>query len=384
MNKENVKLRQRPNVSGTSSLYLEINFNGKRTYEYLKLYIIPERTKADKDANRETMQLANAILAKRILEIKNGRFGFKEPAQKTQFFPYFEALTNKRNQMSIGSGGSWRSALYHLKIYEPRQNITFDEITPQWIEGFRDYLNEDAVAWSYRNNERVPRPLLSNNSKVSYFNKLRACINQAYEERIIDENPLRGISGIKAEEGKRMYLTLDEVKTLANTECEYPCIKRAFLFSCLTGLRLGDIRRLAWSDIYDEGDHTRIIFQQGKTKGLEYLDISPQAVELLGERGKPQQSVFNDMRSNSLINRALAVWVAKAGVPKHITFHCGRHTFATMMLDLGTDIYTTSKLLGHKSISTTQIYAKVLDKNKQLAVGRIPNIFDDDSKKDDH
>lgn len=65
----------------------------------------------------------------------------------------------------------------------------------------------------------------------------------------------------------------------------------------------------------------------------------------------------------------------RAGIHKDITFHCGRHTFAVMMLDLGTDIYTVSKLLGHRELSTTQIYAKVLDKNKQAAVAKIPDIF---------
>lgn len=205
---------------------------------------------------------------------------------------------------------------------------------------------------------------------------MRACLNQAFDDRIIAHNPIRGIEGFKAEEGTRMYLTIDELKKLAQTECEYPNIKKAFLFSCLTGLRRSDILKLTWGEVHEQGEFTRIIFKQKKTKGLEYLDLTPQAAELMGERGKPNENVFGDIYSPSCTNEAIKRWVLRAGIDKEITFHCGRHTFAVMMLDLGTDIYTVSKLLGHRELSTTQIYARVLDKNKQKAVQQIPKILE--------
>ena len=172
-----------------------------------------------------------------------------------------------------------------------------------------------------------------------------------------------------------MYLTIDEVKLLAATDCDYPAVKTAFLFSCLTGLRRSDILNLRWGDVHTQGEFTRIIFRQKKTSGQEYLDISPQAVELMGERKASDVPVFAWIMTPDATNHALAVWCAKAGINKKISFHCGRHTFAVMMLDLGTDIYTTSKLLGHRNLSTTQIYAKVLDKNKQQAVANIPRLI---------
>lgn len=171
-----------------------------------------------------------------------------------------------------------------------------------------------------------------------------------------------------------MYLTLEEVRMLAATPCRYPDIKRSFLFSCLTGLRKSDIEKLVWGEIHKQGDYTRIIFTQKKTGGLEYLDISPEAEKLLGERGKESDLVFPFMHSISLIEDTLKSWTTEAGIKKHITFHCGRHTFATLMLDLGTDLFTVSKLLGHRDVKTTQIYAKILDKNKQQAVSKIPTI----------
>lgn len=316
------------------------------------------------------------------MEVQNGDYGFKTPAaEEIKFFEYYKSLVEKRHGMpSQGNWGNWMSALHHLRDYEKKKNITFADITPKWIEGFKKYLDKDATAWKHDGRERSapPRPL-SQNSKVSYFNKLRACINQAFEDRIISHNPLRGIERFKPEEGVRMYLTIEEVQLLADTECDYPFLKRAFLFSCLTGLSRSDIMNLTWGEVQKQGELTRLIFRQKKTGGLEYLDISPQAAELMGEREGESEKVFGKWLSPDSTNTNLRLWAARAGINKHITFHSGRHTFATMMIDIGTDLFTVSKLLGHREVHTTQIYARVLDKNKQAAIQKIPNFF---NKKD--
>ena len=375
--KEPIHIRQKKLANGNLSLYLDIYINGMRSYEFLRLYIIPERNREDKERNRQTMQLANSIKSKRIMEIQNGEFGFKSQFKTDAlFFDYYRAICNRRmGTESRGNWGNWFSCLHHLRKYERNERITFERITPEWVQGFRDYLDRDAIAWDHDSRKRVKGKPLSENSKQSYFNKLRACLNQAYEDRIIPENPCRGIDGFKGEETTRMYLTIDEVKILAQTECEYPQIKSAFLFSCLTGLRKSDILRLRWGDIHHQGDFTRIIFRQKKTRGLEYLDISHQAVVLMGDEGKPESLIFENLLTTSATNRVIQEWVSTAGIHKKISFHCARHSFATMMLDLGTDIYTVSKLLGHREIATTQIYARVLDKNKQKAVSVIPQII---------
>lgn len=378
--KEPIKLRRRKLPTGNISLYLDIYLNGRRTYEYLKMYLVPEETRADKEKNRETLKLADAVRAKRVVELRNGQYGFQNPSTPSlRFFDYYRAMCEKRlGTESRGNWGNWYSCLHHLKKYEKRENITFADITPEWVQGFKDYLENEAVAWGHDFRKRIKDKPLARNSKLSYFNKLRACLNQAIEEGVILTNPMRGIEGFKPEEGTRMYLTLDEVRTLAQTECEYPQIKAAFLFSCLTGLRRSDVLRLTWGDIHRQGEFTRIIFKQKKTSGQEYLDISPQAADLMGKRGLPHEHVFTDIHSPTCTNNTLKLWVARAGINKTITFHCARHTFATLMLDIGTDIYTVSKLLGHRDLSTTQIYAKVMDKNKQAAVASIPTILPPD------
>lgn len=382
--KDPVRIRRRKLANGTISLYLDIYLNGKRQYEFLKLYLVPEDNRAAKEKNRETIKLAEAIRAKRIIDVRNGEYGFKQQeGSEVLFFDYYKSLVEKRRgQESLGNWGNWNCCLKHLERYEKRKKITFAEITPEWVTGFRNYLEKEAYAYGcdYRNRKEIYP--LSQNSRYSYFNKLRACLRQAVEDGILVRNPMRGIQGFAVQEGTRMYLTIDEVKKAADTPCDSDLIKRAFLFSCLTGLRRSDVIKLTWGEISQQGEFTRIIFRQKKTKGQEYLDIAPQAAELLGERGKPSEQPFCGIPCTSATNHIIKEWLIRAGIEKNITFHCARHTFAVMMLDLGTDIYTVSKLLGHRELSTTQIYAKVLDKNKQAAVASIPTILKTDEVKE--
>lgn len=369
--KESVRLRQRVMATGNVSLYLDIYINGKRSYEYLHLYLVPEKNKADKAKNKETLQFAEAIKAKRIVELRNKEYGFKNHEEKNVFFfDYFLSLTEKKNgSRRTGDKANWYACYHHLRIFEKNERITLADITPLWIEKFKEYLDKDATLIS--NNDKR----LSHNTKGAYFNKLKNCINNAFDDEIISSNPMQKIKGFKDEESMRMYLTLDEVKKLAKTDCMKPRIKDMFLFSCLTGLRWSDVIQIQWGDVQKQGNYTRIIFRQQKTKGQEYLDINTEASLLMGERKEPNENVFTPACSALYANIVIKKWVKAAGIEKKITFHCARHTFATLMLDLGTDIYTVSKLLGHSNIATTQIYAKVLDKNKQKAVSNIPSII---------
>ncbi|MDR1343778.1 MAG: site-specific integrase [Tannerellaceae bacterium] len=375
--KEPVRLRERLLPSGNTTLYLDIYRDGKREYEYLKLYIVPEKTPIDKAQNKETLATAQAIKAKRQIELQNGEYGFTSQFKlDTLFLEYYRKMCEDRhgNPESRGNWGNWYSCLRHLERY-CTEKTTFKDVTTDWIDGFKDYLDNAAKdAYKRKNNDLSEAKPLSQNSKVSYFNKLRACINKAFENRIIPINPLRGVSGFKDEETERTYLTFDEIKKMAKTECKYPALKRAFMFSCLTGLRKSDIEKMIWEEVQTFGDQTRIIFKQKKTGGQEYLDINTQAADYLGERRKNTDRVFVGFKYNSQTLLELRRWALLSCITKDFTFHAGRHTFAVMMLDLGTDIYTVSKLLGHKELSTTQIYAKVLDKKKQEAVNLIPSI----------
>lgn len=370
--KEPVKLREKVLANGNISLYLDIYRNGKREYEFLKLYLIKERTPQDRKQNEQTLLTAQAIRSKRQIEIQNGEYGFtKQFKQDIPFLQYYRKMCEERHQNpdSNGNWGNWHSCLKYLEVYCD-EKTTFKDIDADWIEGFKEYLNTVEKNTYKRTKNRNSELFqgLSQNSKVSYFNKLRACINHAFEERIIPVNPLRGVQGFKQEETERMYLTMDEVEKLAETPCNFPYLKNAFLFSCLTGLRKSDIEKLTWGDVFKEGDRTRIIFRQKKTKGQEYLTINAKAEEYLGTRGENNEKVFPGFKYGSWVLLELKRWVLSAGITKNITFHCARHTFAVSLLSKNVDIYTVSKLLGHRELATTQIYAKVMDQKKEEAV----------------
>ena len=149
-------------------------------------------------------------------------------------------------------------------------------------------------------------------------------------------------------------------------------MKRAALFSALTGLRFSDIQKMTWGEIeHIEGQGYFLNFDQQKTKGVEVQPISEQAYGLCGSPGELATKVFEGLEYSAYHNKNLFQWIGAAGITKDNTFHCFRHTYATLQLFNGTDIYTVSKLLGHKDLKTTQIYAKIVDKSKREASDKI-------------
>lgn len=369
-----VYLRQRKRKSGLVSLYLDKRTAGVRTSEYLKLYLVPEITKADKSANKETMRQAEAIRAQRVVEMRSRQFGMEySDSSKVLFYDFMDSLAaRKEGTTKI----SWKNCIAHLLRYEPNRSISFKGITPEWVQGFRNYLDTEAKQWDIDGRKHnVNAKPIGDGTKALMFQKLCSALNLAVKQGVISRNPSLNVERFREPESKREFLTLDELKRLAKVPAPDETVGRAFLFSCLTGLRWSDIAKLRWDEVTEMGGNPRIVFTQKKTGGLEYLDLNRQAAGLMGERGKSDGPVFPGLMAEQQARINVAAWVRSAGIDKHITFHCARHTFAVMMLDLGVDLYTVSKLLGHRSIETTQIYAKILDKNKQAAVNRIPDIF---------
>lgn len=362
-----VTLRQR--LKGKKiSLYLEFYSNGKRQYEYLNLYLTPDPvkgslSKADKDENKKILALADNIRSKRHLEIQNSTYDFHDKEKlKTYFIMYMESLAAKRKN-SKGNFGNWDSTIKHLKKYCPK-DVQFNQINRNFVDGFRTYLLQDAVTKTTK--------AISTNTRYSYFNKFKAALNLAVREGILKTNPAEMVEGLPQGEPVREFLILDELKTLAKTDCKNVLMKKAFIFACLTGLRFSDIKKLKWSELQHSAELGYYIrFIQQKTKGSETLPISEEAFNLLGERGTQSDQVFPNLIYSDSRNADLHKWVLKAGIEKHITFHCSRHTYATLQLTLGTDIFTVSKLLGHRNLKTTQIYANVIDEKKTLAANRI-------------
>lgn len=365
--KEPVRLREKKMKSGDSSLYLDIYWNGERSYEFLKLYIKAKpKTTVEKQQNKQTWELANTIKSQRIVDLQHTEHGYTAKAKrKAKLLIYFEQLARKKKD-SEGNRGNWLSTYKHLANYAS-ESTTFSDVDNKFVEGFKEYLVTAPIGRGSRK--------LSKNSAYSYFNKFRAGLKQAVRDNVIKTNPSEGVTGIKQPEPHREFLTFEELQKIAQTDCEVPIMKRAFLFSCLTGLRWSDIQKLVWENLRsDDKGNWYLKFQQKKTEGQELQPISQQARQLLGEEGKSEERVFKGLKYSAWNNSRLQQWIHKAGINKMITFHCARHTYATLQLSLGSDIYTVSKLLGHRELRTTQIYAKVIDDQKRKAADLIPEL----------
>jgi len=338
---KHVILRRKEIKSGFS-LYLDINFGGQQWYEFLKIYI---SKRGNTPEDKFSLQLAERIKAKRIIHLQSAYLNEPDLVnQNINFIVYFEQLTIKKKRKA------WNNTLSHLKKFSNKMPL-LKNINPKWLDNFKNYLLERMAV----------------NSVATYFECINAAFNQAVRDDLILFNPCMKIDRPKKKSVIKIYLTVDELKLLDTTECKNPETKRAFLFSCFTGLRNGDIRRLKYKNI----ENGNIVFRQGKTKAVEYIPLSNQAKKYLNNSQNPNELIFK-LISDKRTSYHLRDWMQEAGINKHVTFHSARHTFATLALTYGVDLYTVSKLLGHADIKTTQVYAKIIDEKKKKAVEQLP------------
>jgi len=372
-----VKLREKKISGNRQSLYLDFYpaiphpETGEPTRrEFLGLYLFDKaKNPIDKQGNKETLQLAEQIRQKRENylnkpEIYTGyekeQLKIKEQGEQN-FVAYFKSLADKRK---ASNHDNWVSAYNYLETFT-KGNLKFADLNEKFCNEFKEYL---LTTKSNKSNKVT----LAQNSAVSYFNKLKATLKQAYKDGYLPSDLNGKIQPVKHAETQRNFLTIEELNSLVKTECNNPLLKRAALFSALTGLRFSDIKNLVWGELeYIEGNGYFIQFKQQKTKGVEMMPISEQAYSLLGERKEPTDKVFEGLTYSAYENKRLYQWIGAAGITKDITFHCFRHTFATLQLSKGTDIYTVSKMLGHRELKTTQIYAKIIDQTKREAADKI-------------
>ncbi len=191
----------------------------------------------------------------------------------------------------------------------------------------------------------------------------------AYQEKYLRENVNDFLEKIEWKEVKNEFLTLAEVKKLVETPCKHTVLKQATLFSCMTGLRISDILQLSWEHIQlgqDGGYMIRICTE--KTEEEANLPISDETLALCGERS--EGLIFKGLKKH-MVNHPLKQWLKSAGITRRVTFHSMRHSFATLLAANGVDILTLSKMLTHRSVKNTQIYAKVVDEGKREAANVI-------------
>lgn len=429
--KEPVRLREKPLKDGVKSLYLDIYQDGQRHYEYLKLYINPGTDPITRKKNKAAMDAARVIQAKRLVEIQSGVANIMTAdKRKIRFVDYYNEYYNTRPNISDKYKASASYALYRW-INFAGEDVLLSKITPEMLIEFGKYLGsvhnmyrsrkvkifpgegreagyiptkeaEDLI-WelschqkkSYNTISRetgieigtigyIHRRLVSGGKELpltdatihAYFKFVTAVLNKASSKGLIAVNPVAALEIRERPQGQspeRTFLSLDEVSRLIDTPCPaYPILKNMFLFACFTGLRCSDVKALTWKKV----DDNMIGTTMQKTQKAVYIPISNNARRWLPERGSagPEDKVFTGYPTINTVCRTIDKWAKDAGIDKHVTFHIARHTFATLSLEYGADLYTVSKLLGHQRVTTTQIYAKIVDKKKEEAVNLIPDL----------
>jgi len=371
--KEPVRMRFKKLANGSKSIYLDIYVDGKRSYEYLKLYILPELNANIKEQNRTTMAAAEKIKSQRIIQLTEDKASLRHVSKRAGLLVSDWLDTYKEEREKNGARGMKIVTKVKRLLEQYRKGTRMKDVNKEFILGFIDFLRND-----YRSSQGKP---LAPFSQRSYFGIFNSALNAAVQADVISDNPVNRFTPqerIKAPESKREYLSIDEIRTLIATDCSHEIVKRAFLFSCYCGLRLSDVYALKWKDLVCDGDIWRVGIVMKKTAAPIYLPLSKQATAWMPERGDAadNDNVFARLPKGQYLNDLIKAWAKEAKLSKHVTFHTSRHTFATMLLTLGADLYTVSKLLGHANVKTTQIYGKIVDQKKDDAVSRIDRAFE--------
>ncbi len=371
--KEPVKIRFRELADGTKSIYLDIYKDGVRRYEFLKLYLHPGRSEAVRKRNATTLAAAENLKSKRVIELTNNQAGIPNTGQRSKMLlsDWMQQFYESQIRKGVKGQKLLLTATKVLKQYAPKARMR--DVNKEFCLGYIDFLRN-----TYKG--RLGGGLTPYGA-ISYFGMLRTALNAAVRAQVIVENPINRLTQadkIRMPESQRVYLTIDEVKMLIATPCAKDIIRRAFLFACYCGMRLSDVSGLRWRDLSKDGDQWRACIVMRKTSAPLYLPLSNQALKWMPERGNAADDdlVFAALPRESGIVPIIKKWAKDAGIAKNVNFHTSRHTFATMLLTLGADIYTVSKLLGHTNVKTTQIYAKIVNKKKDDAVSLVDHIFD--------
>jgi len=262
-----VTIRKKPTNTGKYSLYLDIYYNGRRDFRSLKLSIIKKpKTAAEKILNDEKWRIAEKVRLNTETELVNSnysKFGTKQT--DISFLDYFEKLTQER-RTSAGTFANWDSTFKVLKQYYGNRSKKLVDITETDLAAIRKFISD-----KYRTSANQP---LSTNAASSYFNKVKAALNAAFDEKLVDVKIASRVKGIKPEETKREFLTEEEVIKLIKTPCPFPLLQQAFMFSAFSGLRWSDVVNLQWLDVQTTGERTFIRYRQEKTKGAETVDLN--------------------------------------------------------------------------------------------------------------
>ena len=383
-----ITIRQKALANDNISLYLDIYDGGKRKFEFLSLYLLPEVDAETKARNEETLQRAHQIRAERILhpetipevghlmivkEIPND----ESPKVLDWIQTYIDWMSDNTDYSKaiVDQSKYLKYLMSEFLANKRRPHITLRKFDKEWFKAFFLWLKNDYVPQKY---VRVKAKPLSNASLRNMQQRIVAVFNKAVKTGKLKANPFYQLEKedtiSKPKSGHKLYLTPDELKLFMASE-ETNGVREtqlAFGFACLTGLRISDIRALRWSNIMRNEVTNTLVIVQKKTKELNAVPICSTAEAWMPP--KKDDKVFH-LPAHANVDAALKRIAKKVGITKTISFHTSRHTFGTLIQAATGDIETTKKLMGHKSLKSTAVYADVLTEEKVKAISNTKTVF---------
>lgn len=347
-----IKLKDNKRVT----LEFDLNLNGKRRMFRPKItYVQSPRTAAERQERKEKRQLADRMAARiEVDELYATNMLDKGFQCNKDFFEYCDEFIERKAPHC--EMRTYKAMVEKLKAFNRGKKLLCSEITEEFLISFKDYLNS----------------ILNGSTPFNYFKKLKRIIKEATIAKHFKADPCQYLKNIKGISAEKDVLTLEETISLSETHCSNDDVKRAFLFSCLTGLRFCDVKALDWSSISRDNVLTIV---QIKTKEKLSMSLHPNAIDLLGKRKKSGELLVFNLPTHTGCLKILKKWTSDAEVDKHITWHCSRHTFATSLVFREVGINTVSSLLGHKDLKQTQIYVRTAELSKTNAINKLPNIL---------
>lgn len=401
--KDNPKLEQRVLADGRISLYLEYYFGrtqepvldefgepvyyetGKmkgtqkfkvvhnRKKENLELYLVAKpKNPIERQMNKETLELANKIRFERSQELLEQGSGYRlKKDRQIEFMEYFQNYidnyTKKDVRMLVMALNRFRDFLKDTPEYNKYSHgIKTDQLSKDMMETFTEYLQTRSKGEGAK----------------SVYQRFKKVVNYAIEHDVMIKNPCKGIT-IKVDDQiiKKDILSQDEIEALIATtyEGQNENVRRAFILSLYCGLRFCDVKDLTFSNV--DYSNKLLSFEQNKTKGHSAnsgvtIPLNDGLLSLIGrpQAGQSKDSIIFPLPSHTMCLKALSRWVKRAGIDKHITWHCGRHSFAVNILNNGANIKTVASLLGHSGLKHTEKYTRAVDRLKESAINSLPEL----------
>lgn len=385
---DNPKLGAKILSDGRESLFLDYYFGYQMTYdeqsgrqvarkdrkrEYLSLYLWQApRTPIERQQNKETLELAKKIRFERGQQLLENMEGYRlRKNRDINFLDYFQGYidgyTKKDVRMFDLALRRFVDFLNATDEYRKFANrIKPEQITRDMVEAYTEYLQARSVGEGAK----------------SIYARFKKVVKYAVEHDVMVKNPCMGIV-IKADDQqlKKDVLSVEEIQQLITTHCDNqnPNIRRAFIFCLYCGLRYCDVKDLTFANV--DYSNRLLRFEQSKTKGHSassgvVIPLNDGLLKLIGtpEGQQDRNALIFPLPSYEMCLKSLRRWVKRAGIDKHISWHCARHSFAVNILNNGANIKTVASLLGHSGLKHTEKYTRAIDSLKEAAINSLPEL----------